>query len=200
MPLYTIRGYAKHRGVSHPAVLKAIDTGRIPVRKDGRIDSELADRAWTLNTNLTKPRNSITGNPKGRLDGARGLPAGLGSGGTVGPEEERIVSGWAAARSLREAFAAKREKIAYEREAGLYVPVAEVHARLFEAGRKVRDALRQLPSRVAPMMIGLEQVDDAHRILQTEVDRALSELERLRPAIDELAAAAAARTGKGRRK
>jgi hypothetical protein len=179
MALYSIRGYARHRGVSHPAVLKAIDSGRIRLRKDGRIDAEQADRAWALNTNLTKPRNAVTGNPKTPLDRSRG--GGAGGPGAVGPEEERIVSGWAAARSLREAFAAKREKLAYEREAGLLVPLEQVRAQAFDAGRRVRDALRQLPNRLAPMLIGIENVEDAHKILSAEIDRALLELERLRP-------------------
>lgn len=192
MALYSVRGYAKHRGVSHPAVLKAIDSGRIPLRKDGKIDSTVADRAWALNTNLTKPRNAVTGNPKARLDGFAGR-GGAGGDGAVGPEEERIVSGWAAARSLREAYAAKREKMAFERDAGLLVQTAQVQAAAFDAGRRIRDALRQIPNRLAPMLIGLDDIEAVHKLLSTEIDRALVELEKLRPAIDSIAA-------KGRRR
>src|SRR4029450_10134982 len=46
----SIRGYAKHHGVTHQAVRKAIAAGRIPVLADGTIDPEAADRAWTART------------------------------------------------------------------------------------------------------------------------------------------------------
>ena len=39
----SIRAYARHRGVSHVAVKKAIDTGRISQLPDGTIDPVVAD-------------------------------------------------------------------------------------------------------------------------------------------------------------
>jgi hypothetical protein len=44
------REYADHRGVTHMAVNKAINAGRIPLTADGTIDPEVADRAWKANT------------------------------------------------------------------------------------------------------------------------------------------------------
>jgi hypothetical protein len=38
----SIRAYARHRGVSHVAVHKAIDTGRITPEADGTIDPDAA--------------------------------------------------------------------------------------------------------------------------------------------------------------
>ena len=46
----SIRAYARHRGVSHVAVKKAIDTGRITQGADGTIDPDRADREWEQNT------------------------------------------------------------------------------------------------------------------------------------------------------
>ena len=50
MPLVSLRQYAKHRGVSHTAVEKAVKQGRIHLTPDGRLDVEAADREWSRNT------------------------------------------------------------------------------------------------------------------------------------------------------
>jgi len=42
----SIRAYARLRGISHVAVLRAIKTGRVPVQPDGSIDTAKADAAW----------------------------------------------------------------------------------------------------------------------------------------------------------
>jgi hypothetical protein len=57
-----VREYARHRGVSHTAVQKAIKTGRIAaaiVRAKGKrdaIDVEAADRLWVANTDQAQQR------------------------------------------------------------------------------------------------------------------------------------------------
>ena len=58
----SIRAYARHRGVSHVAVKKAIDTGRITPLPDGTIDPVAADAQWAANT--TPTRRSVTAEPK----------------------------------------------------------------------------------------------------------------------------------------
>ena len=42
----SIRAYSRHRGVSDTAVRKAIQSGRITLGDDGRIDPQLADAQW----------------------------------------------------------------------------------------------------------------------------------------------------------
>ena len=46
----SIRAYARHRGVSHTAVEKAIAAGRISPLADGSIDAATADAEWERNT------------------------------------------------------------------------------------------------------------------------------------------------------
>lgn len=53
----SIRAYAKHRGVVHGAVQKAIESGRITPLADGSIDIAQADKQWEQNTNANKARN-----------------------------------------------------------------------------------------------------------------------------------------------
>jgi hypothetical protein len=50
MALMSQRAYAAHRGVSHTAVQKAVQSGRISNLPDGRIDPALADQEWDRNT------------------------------------------------------------------------------------------------------------------------------------------------------
>jgi hypothetical protein len=46
----SLRAYARHRGVSLRAVQKAIASGRIAARADGRLDAATADANWARNT------------------------------------------------------------------------------------------------------------------------------------------------------
>jgi hypothetical protein len=46
----SIRAYARLRGVSHVAVLRAIKAGRVPAEPDGTIDQIKADVVWKRST------------------------------------------------------------------------------------------------------------------------------------------------------
>src|SRR3990167_2117706 len=69
----SIRAYARHRGVVHNAVCKAIKAGRIQLNKDKTLDVTQADLDWEKNTNpakagSSKHRPAPAGSPT--LDGA----------------------------------------------------------------------------------------------------------------------------------
>jgi hypothetical protein len=52
----SVRGYARHCGIAHSYVVRLIQQGKIPVRRDGTIDPEAADRARAENTLLDHRR------------------------------------------------------------------------------------------------------------------------------------------------
>jgi len=52
----SLRKYAAHRGISHPAVMKAIKAGRITPEPDGTIDPVKADRQWGARTDPAQQR------------------------------------------------------------------------------------------------------------------------------------------------
>lgn len=175
------RAYARHRGVSHKAVQKAIAGGRLTGAVDaaGRVDVAAADRAWAANTDVTKPRNSVSGNPKlRRRPGGPPLPARSRAESDPGLDPGLGVTdrGYTAARAMREAFAAKTAKLEYERLAGKLVDVDTVRREAFEVGRRVRDAILSLPDRLSPILAGLTDVNDIHRVLTTELRAALEAL------------------------
>lgn len=133
----SIRAYARHRGVTHGAVQKAIRANRISLESDGKVDFAAADSAWADNTDLTKPRNSVTGKPK------RALPAAPGSG--TGPRAGSALDG---ARAYREHYTARLERLEYEERAGSLVPRADVDIELTAQARTARDLVMGLADRV----------------------------------------------------
>src|SRR5258705_10241242 len=60
----SLRAYARHRGVSLRAVQKALQSGRISAREDGRLDADVADANWARNT---APRPQFRAKPASKL-------------------------------------------------------------------------------------------------------------------------------------
>jgi hypothetical protein len=180
----SVRAYARHRGVSHTAVRKALANGRIVADADGAIDPAVADAQWASSTNLSKPRNSVIGAPKRRR--TPGVPSEpLGTSGT-GAEEAvngsstsdaaRLVSSYAGSRAAREAYLARLAKLDFERKSGKLIDADEVRAQLFALGRRARDSLRGVPDRLAPILVGQTDAAMIHRMLSEEIERGLMEL------------------------
>lgn len=188
MTRLTIRGYARHRGVSHTAVRKALASGRINAAPDGTIDAQEADRDWAASTDPSKPRNSVTGAPKmSRAPGeppaalvtaspAEPMPEGTGEGGAT-----RLVSSYAASRAARESYLARLAKLDFEQRSGRLVDADEVRAHIFGLGRRMRDALLGIPDRLAPVLVG--QADQAliHQLITEELMTSLGELSKAPP-------------------
>ena len=89
--LISQREYARRRGISNVAVHRAVASGRIST-VDGRIDPVQADREWRENTDQSKPRNRITGQPQHRrVPSAPSEPMVLGDDGPSGGGILQIV-------------------------------------------------------------------------------------------------------------
>lgn len=180
------RAYARHRGVTHRAVQKALLDGRIQYDADGLIDFEKADASWASNTDPAKPRNSVSGNPKMRrgegeapapgvgMKGARGqAPVGDGEG------RGRDVLAYAIARAARESFEAKIKKLEYEKMAGKLIDAEEVRVAWFNTSRRARDLILAIPDRIAPVIAGTadsERISEVHSMLLSELRRVCEEL------------------------
>ena len=189
------RAYARHRGVTHRAVQKAIRAGRITTNPDGTIDLSRADAEWTANTDpagtakyeLNDQDELSPGEPDlstSDRDGT-GVPPprrpALASRPRKGSPEPPTTGGFLASRAVREAYRARREKLAYERESGALVRVEEVRAASFTAGRRIREHLLTLADRIAPVVAGLSDGRECHRVIAEEVNRLLTEIQTARP-------------------
>lgn len=155
--------YARHRGISKVQVGKYIDQGKITARRVGRgwqIDPDVADRE--LEDNRSVDRGGKNGGPD-ELSGAGGTG-------------QSAVS-YAHARAVRETYAAKILRLEFDQKNGRLVDKNELKLKLAKLHMAVRDSLRTIPDRVAPVLAA--EIDQAkiHALLLKEIGQALEGLQ-----------------------
>jgi hypothetical protein len=164
MPVLSLRGYAKHRGVSLTAVQKAIHSGRIATTSEGLIDSDRADAEWTAKT---RP---------GQRRAKQAPPAAV----VREPERSEVPIGggldYFRARAVRENYLARLAKIEFEEKTAKLISRDEVQVAAFTKGRTARDNLLNIPGRLAATLAAESDADKAHQILTAEIRKALDEL------------------------
>jgi hypothetical protein len=190
----SIRAYARHRGVSHVAVKKAIDTGRITPLPDGTIDPVVADAQWAANTTPTRrpvaepatekpaPQVSATGRemPQAPAKAVRDTPESptpaLSSGGTS------LLQ----ARTVNEVVKAQTNKVRLAQLKGELVDRAQAVAHVFKLARAERDAWLNWPARISSQMaagLGVEP-HALHVALDAAVREQLQDLGDVQPKVD----------------
>ena len=173
--LISLREYARRRGISHVAVQRAVNSGRIST-VDGKIDPAEADREWRENTDQSKPRNRITGRPSHtRPPGEPPVPMDFGA-----PDEAAggngTATGYAKARAARELYQAQLAKLELDRQRGVLIRADEVRVGAFNMARKARDQLIALPERVAAILAATQDPAEVQRILEEEIERICQEI------------------------
>lgn len=165
MPVLSLRGYAKHRGVSLAAVQKAIRSGRITTNADGKLDSERADAEWHSKTRPGQHQ-------------ARPVPPAPAA--VREPERaEAPVTGvfdYSRARAVRENYLARLAKIEFEEKTAKLISRDEVQVAAFTKARTTRDNLLNIPDRLAATVAAEGDADKVHQILTAEIRKALDEL------------------------
>lgn len=180
----SIRAYARHRGVSHVAVKKAIDTGRITPLSDGTIDPETADREWAQNT--TTPRSKTTTesavkSPKPEPTVMRTQEPAEPFTGTPSTSTSLVQ-----ARTANEVVKAQTNKIRLAQLKGELVDRSQAVAHVFKLARAERDAWLNWPARVSSQMAAELGVDShlMHVTLEKAVREQLIDLGDLKPKVD----------------
>jgi hypothetical protein len=167
----TVAAYAKARGVSRPAVLKAAKAGRIKLH-DGFVDEDEANRDWAANSR--PPRNNGGGRPrKGSEPKANGHVA-------HAPVEVREAGAGptlAVSNAKRLAWQARLAQLEFEERSGKLVSADDVKRAVFDAGRRARDMLLGIPDRIAAILAAERDQVEIHRLLSMELRRSLSELQ-----------------------
>jgi len=180
----SIRAYARHRGVSHVAVKKAIDTGRITPLPDGTIDPVVADAQWAANTTPTR---------RSMADAASDKPAPQASAKVVRdapePPTPALSSGGTSllqARTVNEVVKAQTNKVRLARLKGELVDRSQAVAHVFKLARAERDAWLNWPARTSSQMAAGLGVDPhaLHVALDTAVRQQLQDLGDLQPKVD----------------
>ncbi len=141
----SIAAYARHRGVSHVAVLKAIKSGRIEKETDGTIDAVKADAAWSRNTNKAQQR------PR-RNEAVSPAPVVASAEAHLGPPIVNSGPSYAQSRAVKEAYHARLAKLSYEEKSGSLIKIDAVKVSWFNILRVMRDRVLNLPDRLAPVL------------------------------------------------
>ncbi|MFN1161358.1 elements of external origin [Pseudomonas aeruginosa] len=183
----SIRAYARHRGVSHVAVKKAIDTGRITALPDGTIDPDAADTQWARNT--LQPRKAVE---PAKVSPPKARPAT----GDVSPQRDASEPGTPPlsaggtsllqARTVNEVLKAQLNKVELAHRKKELVDRAQAVAHVFKLARIERDAWLNWPARISGQMASALGVDahQMHVALEAAVREHLIELGELRPRVD----------------
>ncbi len=185
----SIRAYARHRGVSHVAVQKAIKAGRIPVEPDGTVDPAKADAAWRRATDPGRARKPESARPApGPASGPRVKPVSEAALGSVREtlKEQGLPAGkisFVEARTAHEIAKAHLARLRLQRMKGELVDRARATALVFRLAREERDAWANWPVRVAALMAAALGVDPhtLQTALETQVRAHLAELAEVRP-------------------
>ncbi len=157
----SITAYARHRGVSHVAVLKAIKAGRIEKEADGTIDPAKADAAWARNTNQAQQRKPAKQSEPQRNETEAEAP--------VGPPIVNSGPSFAQSRAIKEAYNARLAKLSYEEKSGALVRTDNVKVAWFNTLRVVRDRTLNLPDRLAPILAAETDPKIVREILEEEL-------------------------------
>lgn len=175
----SIRAYARHRGVSHVAVKKAIDTGRITPLADGTLDPEKADQEWAQNTLISRkktPESPKANTLKPSQESAETFRAPLPSSNTS------LLQ----ARTANEVVKAQTNKVRLAQIKGELVNRSQAIAHVFKLARAERDAWMSWPSRISSQMAADLDIDAhaLHVALEEQVRQHLKELAEIQPRVD----------------
>lgn len=152
----SLRAYARHRGVSGPAVLAARDKGRlVECFRDGsgamtaQIQSAtLADQEWERKTDLSRAPIPV-----------RQRAAVAGGPGAASSDDGDAVPDMADASAREKHWRAKLAELKFKEAAGELVPAAGVRAELEGVFRSCRTRLLGIPSRARQLLPGLSVAD-----------------------------------------
>src|ERR1017187_6910129 len=126
----SLRAYARHRGVSLRAVQKALKSGRISTREDGRLDADVADANWARNT---APRPQLASKPTKSAAFPQSAHHHTDAPRREATDPPKLESGleYSKARAVRDSYLARLAKIDFEERTEKLVSRAEMRVAAF---------------------------------------------------------------------
>jgi len=162
----TVAEYARLKGITNDAVRKAIKAGRL---KDALVTNEkgrlrvipdVADREWQENTaHHRKP------GPQAVVGGAINHDPLL--------DDDAEIPNFNVSRAKREAYQAELARLEYEEKQGTLVNAEAVKKEAFRVARLVRDAMLNIPDRIAAELAADTDTFSVHKRLTAEIRTAL---------------------------
>lgn len=172
------RQYAIRHGVTPMAVSKWIRAGKLgpigetfeKIGRHYRINPEKADVQLALNVRLSSKRTPL------ELESPQ-VPASPAKAGTDDDLKKHARS-LQRAKTLDAEYAALLTKLDYEVKTGVYVLAEDVKRAASSRARAVRDAILNVPPRLAPILAAEANPEIVEQTLLTELETALEELAR----------------------
>jgi hypothetical protein len=162
-------GYAQDRGVEYTQLSKWAGQGRFSsdaVRKDGR--------KWIVADAQELDRQVAAAKAPDR--GGRGGAPAIDQALVQQQNQAAAIPSFAQSRAIREAYAARLTRLEFDQRSGKLVDKAELKMRLAKLHMSVRDALRTIPDRVAPIVAAEKDQVKIHAMLLKEIGQALEGL------------------------
>jgi hypothetical protein len=159
-----LREYARHRGCHLKAVQRAIASGRITREADGKIESAQADCDWEKNTNHAMARCHKVGH-RARITDMKATDAESalieleGAAGDLNLGNGRIV---------KEIYKAKLLELEYDARVRSLVAKCDVEIAAFTRFHVLRDAIMDVPKRLAAQLAVENNVNAVHELLEQE--------------------------------
>ena len=158
------KAYAIHRKVSGAMVTKYLQQGMIPSAKQvGRkwiINQEKADQELDLALGRTDKQITTKIKPTEYIDQSQRSP----------------MPSLAANRAIKEMYAARLQKLEFEERSKKLVPFDELKLKLSKLHIQVRDNLRTIPDRIAPIVAAETDAAKIHNIITLEIRECLEGL------------------------
>lgn len=162
-------GYAKDRGVEYTQLSKWAGQGRFSsdaLRKE--------KRSWVVADPQELDRQVAAAKSPDR--GGRGGAPAIDQALQQQQNQAAAIPSFAQSRAIREAYAARLTRLEYDQRSARLVDKNELKMQLVKLHMGVRDALRTIPDRVAPIVAA--EIDQAkiHAMLLKEIGQALEGL------------------------
>ena len=162
-------GYAKDRGVEYTQLSKWAGQGRFSsdaLRKE--------KRNWVVADPLELDRQVAAAKSPDR--GGRGGAPSIDQALAQQQNQAAAIPSFAQSRAIREAYAARLTRLEYDQRSARLVDKNELKMRLVKLHMGVRDALRTIPDRVAPIVAAENDQAKIHAMLLKEIGQALEGL------------------------
>lgn len=181
MPKVDQKTFAEKVGVTKGRISAAIRSGilknSVTVTGKGRggnstyeIDLDKGIEEWNANRNVSHtpdPDNAAAGRELGKELSDK--------------ENPKNVNDFVKAKTIREKYNAAMAKIEYEERVGKLVPVEDVKREAFKRARTVRDAILNLPGRIAAEIANMNDVHTVEMYLIEQLSQALEDLGNYKP-------------------
>jgi hypothetical protein len=161
--------YAEDRKVEYTQLSKWAGQGRFTsdaLRKEGR--------RWMVADAQELDRQVAAAKAPDR--GGRGGAPAIDQALVQQQNQAAAIPSFAQSRAIREAYAARLTRLEYDQRSGRLVDKAELKMRLAKLHMAVRDSLRTIPDRVAPIVAAETDQAKIHAMLLKEIGQALEGL------------------------